>query len=355
MELLNNKLIDLTGAQVLKTKLEAEMDSKDAVILQSAKDASDPAGTAATKVADLEETLSAVAKSGKAADVTIEDSGALIEASTVEAALAELATALSSVSSAGTITIEKSVDAEGVAARYTFKQGGVTLSTVIDIPKDMVVESGSVVTNPNGQEAGTYLKLVLANATEDEIYIPVDSLIEYVTSGSADGDMVVITVSEDHKVTAAITDGTITKAKLDSSVKLSLEKADSAIQSVSASDAESGTDGTITVDGTEVSVKGYSSLATDVADLKAAVGEGGGVSTQISDAIAALDADKTSAAVEEGKGLQVQVTEVDGKIDSVVVSGNFDNAYEEKGAADTAIANIQIATADEINALFATE
>ena len=49
--------------------------------------------------------------------------------------------------------------------------------------------------------------------------------------------------------------------------------------------------------------------------------------------IAELDAEKSSAAVEAGKGIQVTVKEVDGKIDAVTVTGNYDNAYDAKGAA----------------------
>ena len=89
----------------------------------------------------------------------------------------------------------------------------------------MVVQSGTVVTNPKGQAEGTYLKLVLANAENSEIYIPVDSLIEYVTSGSTAGDMVVIDIDETtHKVTATITDGTITKAKLTTELQTEINK-----------------------------------------------------------------------------------------------------------------------------------
>ena len=188
----------------------------------------------ATSVADLDESLKSVAKSGKAADVTIDDTANNLEATNVESAIAELVTKINGVGTAGAVTVTKSTDIEGVAARYTFSQGGQAIeNAVIDIPKDMVVKSGAVVTNPEGQPAGTYLKLVLANATDDEIWIPVDTLIEYVTSGSQEGDMVFITIdSITHKVTAAITDGSITKAKLDTDVKASLGKADSAIQKV---------------------------------------------------------------------------------------------------------------------------
>lgn len=119
---------------------------------------------------------------------------------------------------------------EGLAKRYTIHQEASGLDVNIDIPTDMVVKSGSVVTNPGGQPAGTYLVLTLANATNDKVYIDVGNLIEYVTSGSGADDMVKIAVSADHKVTASITDGSITKAKLATAVQNSLDKADSAIQ-----------------------------------------------------------------------------------------------------------------------------
>ena len=80
-------------------------------------------------------------------------------------------------------------------------------------------------------------------------------------------------------------------------------------------------------------------LEDRIADLETAVGEGGSVETQITDAIAELDANVTSAEVEEGKGVQVQVVEVDGVITTVAVTGNYNNAYDAKGAAATAETN----------------
>lgn len=128
-----------------------------------------------------------------------------------------------------TVTVTPST-VEGIAKRYTIAQASTGLNVNIDIPSDMVVKSGTVETNPTGQPAGTYLVLTLANATNDKVYIDVGSLIEYVTSGSKTGDMVVVDVSADHKVTATITDGTITKAKLATAVRTSLDLADSALQ-----------------------------------------------------------------------------------------------------------------------------
>lgn len=110
------------------------------------------------------------------------------------------------------------------AATYHLTKDGVNVGAAINIPKDMVVQSGSVVTDPAGQPAGTYIKLVLQNVTEP-LYINVGSLIEYVTSGSATGDMVYVTVDPTtHKVTATITDDTITEAKLHADVTAKLNK-----------------------------------------------------------------------------------------------------------------------------------
>lgn len=152
-----------------------------------------------------------------------------------------------------TVTVTPST-VEGIAKRYTVAQAATGLNVNIDIPSDMVVKSGTVETNPTGQPAGTYLVLTLANATNDKVYIDVGSLIEYVTSGSKTGDMVVVDVSADHKVTATITDGTITKAKLATAVQTSLGLADTAIQQAGLNSAlegyvaKNGTDRLMTAD-----------------------------------------------------------------------------------------------------------
>lgn len=80
-----------------------------------------------------------------------------------------------------------------------------------------------------------------------------------------------------------------------------------------------------------------SGLDTRLKAVEEAVGEGGSVETQINNAIAELDADVVSATVEEGKGIQVQIIETDGKVATVAVTGNYDNSYDAKGAASTAL------------------
>lgn len=133
------------------------------------------------------------------------------------------------IPAAAEYSVVKDENSGDYAAVYHLTKGGVNTGAAINIPKDMVVQSGSVVTDPVGQPAGTYIKLVLQNVA-DPLYINVGSLIEYVTSGSQTGDMVVVTVSDDHKVTATITDGTVTKAKLAAEVQTSLGLADNSVQ-----------------------------------------------------------------------------------------------------------------------------
>ena len=152
----------------------------------------------------------------------------------------------------------------GMSASYQLTKDGAGVGAVIDIPKDMVVKSGSVQTYETGAlpagvtEAGTYIVLVLNDTAETKLYINVGNLIEYVTSGSAEGDMVYINIDpQTHKVTATITDGTVTEAKLHADVKAKLAKAVSAVQEVKAGTAN----GTIAVDGTDVAVTGLADAA----------------------------------------------------------------------------------------------
>lgn len=141
------------------------------------------------------------------------------------------------VDALGTYKMEKLTTASAGASKsykfYRVASDGTedtTTSVTIDIPKDMVVSSGTVETYATAADLptdanapttpGTYIVLVIANATSDKLYIPAYGLIEYVTSGSATGDDVVIAVSADHKVTAT----------LSADVKASLAKADTALQ-----------------------------------------------------------------------------------------------------------------------------
>lgn len=222
-----------------KTEAQGYADAKDAAIAAAKKAGDDAAAaaqaaqnTADAKVASVSATANlGIVVAGTATAPTI---GVKVDPA-VGNALSVSADGLKvTIPAADTYGLVKDANSGDYAAVYHLTKNGANFGDAINIPKDMVVSSGTVETNPAGKPAGTYLVLVLANATSDKIYIPVDSLIEYVTSGSAVDDMVVVSVSGDHKVTATITDGKITLAKLDSGVQASLGKADSALQ---ASDA----------------------------------------------------------------------------------------------------------------------
>lgn len=91
-------------------------------------------------------------------------------------ALNEVKSAVSAGSETGVVTIETEVTTDGALKSYTVKQGGAFVA-VIDIPKDLVVTEGSVVTDPEGQDPGTYIKLVIANQ-EEPLYINVGKLVD---------------------------------------------------------------------------------------------------------------------------------------------------------------------------------
>lgn len=153
--------------------------------------------------------------------------------------------------------------AEGDIATYHLTKDGKNEGVAINVPKDLVVSSGSVVELEDGAlpegvtVAGTYIKLILANS-DKPIYINVGSLIEYVTGGSDENDAIQINVAADtHKVTASVKAGSLTKTMLASDVQESLGKADSAVQTI----AVGTTNGTISVDGEDVAVKGLQDAA----------------------------------------------------------------------------------------------
>lgn len=243
------------------------------------------------------------------------------------------------VPDAAVYSIAKDETSADYAAVYHLTKDGVNTGVAINIPKDMVVKSGTVEVNPSGQAAGTYLVLTLANAAEDKVYINVGSLIEYVTSGSAESDMVVVAVSEDHKVTATITDGSITKTKLEAGVQTSLNKADSALQKA---DIVTGSaNGTISVGGSDVEVKGLGSAAYkavsdfDAAGAAAAVsGEVATLARRVSTAETKLDTIAEGAQINiietvKVNGIAQSIT--DKAVDISVPTGNVKDLIQTDG------------------------
>lgn len=203
----------------------------------------DPAGTAETKVNALAE---GQVKTNKEAIGTMDDLETTSKDTLVKA-INEVRNAVSAGGTAAAITLDTSATSAGASKTYTLKQGDNVVGA-IDIPKDMVVQSGEVVVDPAGQAAGTYIKLVLANATNDEIYVNVGTLVDiYKAKASATqvqlaidastreisativaGSITDVELAANCVTTAKIADGNVTKAKLSTELQASIDKADGA-------------------------------------------------------------------------------------------------------------------------------
>lgn len=230
----------------------------------------------------------------------------------------------------------------GMAASYQLTKDGTGVGAVIDIPKDLVVKSGSVQTftdetapTIDGKKlsAGTYIVLVLNDKDETKLYIKADDLIEYVTSGSGENDSVQIAVSADHKVTASIKDKSIEIGKLAQGIQDSLGKADSALQAADITEVAGGV-GKFKVGETEITV-------TTDAHIKSAVAED--ITTAKTEAIttAGTNADtKISTAIGT---LPEGTTNVKAYVDSKVgeVAGTAEGLNTRLTAAEGNITNLQ--------------
>ena len=341
-------------------------------------------------------TLADVASTGAAEDVTYSNSTSGLTASTVQAAIDEVAAQSAGGVGSKTVYITETAgqSSDPFSKRYGVYQGatGSSASPVagekladIDIPKDMVVESGTVGTVTVADEpyvgakvGDKYIDLVIANASSDHIYIPANSLVDiYTAEQSATqvqlvidsnneisativaGSVTATELASDAVTTAKILDANVTKAKLAQSVQDSLDLADSAVQSV----AEGATVGTIAVDGTDVAVHGLAAVATsgaasDVAyvngsianvagaldDLYTQIGGGGTVDQKIANAIDALDtaSDVGVASVSGG------VVTISGSIkeeDGIIAKGTATDITLSKAATTGAAEDIALTDA----------
>lgn len=270
-----NKFLSLTGLQTYDELIKGE--------IQEVADDVATNTSAITTLNGSDTTAGSVAKAVKdASDAINTKIGNTEELDTTAKilvdALNEVRQSVSAGGTAAAITITSDTTTEGMAKSYTVKQGDSTVG-VIDIPKDMVVSSGTVETDPEDQDPGTYIVLTLANATSDKIYINAGTLVDVYTaqqsaaqvqltinSGTREisavivaGSITDVELAANAVTTVKIADGNVTKAKLASSVQSSLDSADTALQPADITTGEA--NGTIAVDGTDVSVKGLGSAA----------------------------------------------------------------------------------------------
>lgn len=209
-------------------------------------------------------------------------------------------------------SIVKAADSGDYAAVYNLTKDGAIVGASINIPKDMVVKSGSVV--------GDEIVLVLNDEANTEIKIAVGSLIEYVTSGSEAGDMVFITVDETtHKVTATITDGTITAAKLTTELQTAIGKAH--IHENADVLAGINADKVAAWDAAEQNAKDYADGLDEAMDERVA-------------ALEAIDHEHANKAVLDGIE-EADITAWDAKVDSVEAAANSGLKATREGNAVT--------------------
>jgi hypothetical protein len=119
--------------------------------------------------------------------------------------LKTVADSVTTATNASKLTITDVTTTAGYLKTYTFTQGETEIGK-IDIPKDFLVKSGSLVKNPEGKDEGTYIALVLNTQSGDEtdstVYIKVTDLVD-VYEGFV-GDEVTVKV-EDYTISAEIT------------------------------------------------------------------------------------------------------------------------------------------------------
>ena len=209
-------------------------------------------------------TLADVASTGAAADVSYDNAVSGLTATDVKSAIDEIASASAGgVDSKKVHLADESAGQSAYAKVYKIYQGADdsnnannTLIGEINIPKDLVVQSGSVVYVENGTDTegasvaladGTYIKFVIQNQTQP-LYINVEDLADIYTGST--GAQIVVSISSSNVIsaslvagsisatelasnavtTAKITDENVTYAKLAPAVQASLTAADTAVQ-----------------------------------------------------------------------------------------------------------------------------
>lgn len=308
------------------------------------KEIADAIALANRKVASVEAADRSITVAGTATEPTVKVALSAAEGNALELAADGLKVTIPEVTVPAYSMKKLNTATSGMSASYQLTKDGAGIGAIIDIPKDMVVESGTVETFIAGHlptgvtEPGTYIVLTLANATNDKLYIPASGLIEYVTGGSGKNDAIQINVTADtHKVTATVKEGSLTKTMLSDEVQGLLTKANTAVQVIAPGSAN----GNISVDGKDVAVAGladaaYATVAslnataqgyadnaktdiigndkTDTADSKTIEG----VKKYAHDQAVAAQEGATKAAEKLVNDLDVTDTAVDGKVVSAV-------------------------------------
>ena len=239
------------------------------------KEIADAIALAKSKVASVKAADKSITVAGTATAPTVKVALSAAKGNALELAADGLKVTIPTVDVPEYTIKQKTLSAEEAktspyAAIYQLMKGDTQAGVDINIPKDMVVQSGTVETFYEGalpegvDKPGTYIVLILANTGSKPLYIPVSSLVDvYTGTPTEDAKTATVLVNVDpttHVITASIRASSVTKAMLDSTVQASLKKADDAVQTITTG-SDTSTNGTITVDGKEVAVKGLADAA----------------------------------------------------------------------------------------------
>lgn len=275
------------GAVKTNTDAIAVLNGADTVEGSVAKAVKDLKATLDTDVANAKKAGTDAQADVDALETKVGDISTLstINKDNIVSAINEVKAAIAEGGEAGAVTIDTTTTTEGALKSYTINQGGKKVGT-IDIPKDLVVTSGTVVVDPEGQSAGTYIKLVIANQ-EEPIYINVGTLVDLYTA-KADATQIQLTVDnstreisavivansvgttelKDNAITTVkIADANVTLAKLATDVKESI--ADAKKAGTDAASAVTELTSTVTTNTSNIA-KNTANIAT----LQEKVGEG---------------------------------------------------------------------------------
>lgn len=157
----------------------------------------------------------------------VDDTVANIDTTALETSITELETKVDSIAIPEYTMVEVTTTS-GYAKTYSLTKDGTEVGVKINIPKDLVISSGTVAevttvdTPYTGAAVGDkYLDLVLNDSAEDHIYIPVKDLVDVYTG--VDGSKLTVTINSDNSIEATIKSGTIEKTDLTSSLQTEID------------------------------------------------------------------------------------------------------------------------------------
>jgi hypothetical protein len=351
----NKQYLDLTGLTQYDGKIKG-------VISEGVKDAKDyadglgtnyeAAGAVSAAVAALEAgSIKTNADNIATTDGKIGELSGLTTANktNIISAINEVSAAVEAGGQGAVVSVTPGDSADGLVKVYTISQGTTEVGK-INVPKDMVVSSGSVVTvtddnkaSYNNQAAGTYIRLELANS-DTPIYVNVKDLVDEYTAATGDSASQIQVAINERAISATIQEKAVSKAHLDETVQATLNKADNAesVATSKANAAQAAAEATASADATK---KANAAQAAAEATASADATKKANAAQAAAEATASADA-TTKASAAQTAAIAAAATDATTKADAAQTAA--------KAYTDTEIAKIAAITTSEIDALFTT-